>query len=29
MRYLFGTYLADEQNDAWRTYLFLGDPARS
>jgi 5-methylcytosine-specific restriction endonuclease McrA len=29
VRYLFGTYLADAQNGAWRTYLFLGDPARS
>lgn len=29
VRYLFGTYLADAQNDGWRTYLFLGDPARS
>ena len=27
LRYLFGTYLADEQNDAWRTYLFL-EPIR-
>jgi 5-methylcytosine-specific restriction endonuclease McrA len=25
LRYLFGTYLADERNDAWRSYLFLGD----
>jgi 5-methylcytosine-specific restriction endonuclease McrA len=25
VRYLYGTYLADEQNDAWRTYLFLSD----
>ncbi len=25
VRYLFGGYLADEQNDAWRTYLFLSD----
>ena len=23
MRYLFGSYLSDERNDAWRTYLFL------
>jgi 5-methylcytosine-specific restriction endonuclease McrA len=23
LRYLFGSYLADERNDAWRTYLFL------
>ena len=23
LRYLFGTYLSDERNDAWRTYLFL------
>jgi 5-methylcytosine-specific restriction endonuclease McrA len=22
-RYLYGSYLADERNDAWRTYLFL------
>ena len=28
VRYLFGSYLADEQNDAWRSYLFLSD-ARS
>ncbi len=27
VRYLFGSYLADEQNDAWRNYLFLGTPA--
>ena len=26
MRYLFGTYLADERNDAWRTFLFLEPP---
>jgi len=25
VRYLYGTYLADEQNGAWRTYLFLSD----
>ncbi len=25
VRYLYGTYLADEQNDAWRSYLFLSD----
>jgi 5-methylcytosine-specific restriction endonuclease McrA len=25
VRYLYGTYLADEQNDVWRTYLFLSD----
>jgi 5-methylcytosine-specific restriction endonuclease McrA len=25
VRYLFGTYLSDERNDAWRNYLFLGD----
>jgi 5-methylcytosine-specific restriction endonuclease McrA len=25
VRYLYGSYLADEQNDAWRTYLFLSD----
>jgi 5-methylcytosine-specific restriction endonuclease McrA len=23
VRYLFGSYLADERNDAWRGYLFL------
>jgi 5-methylcytosine-specific restriction endonuclease McrA len=23
VRYLYGTYLADERNDAWRSYLFL------
>ncbi|MBA3586184.1 MAG: HNH endonuclease [Chloroflexi bacterium] len=23
LRYLFGTYLADERNDPWRSYLFL------
>jgi 5-methylcytosine-specific restriction endonuclease McrA len=23
VRYLFGSYLADERNDAWRSYLFL------
>ena len=28
LRYLFGTYLADEQNDAWRSYLFL-EPIRA
>ena len=28
VRYLFGSYLADEQNDPWRSYLFLSD-ARS
>ena len=27
LRYLFGTYLSDERNDAWRSYLFLGEPA--
>ena len=27
VRYLFGSYLADERNDAWRTFLFL-EPAR-
>lgn len=26
VRYLFGSYLADERNDAWRGYLFL-EPA--
>ena len=29
VRYLYGTYLADEQNDAWRTYLFLDVPVRA
>ncbi len=24
-RYLYGTYLADERNDAWRTFLFMDD----
>ena len=28
VRYLFGSYLADERNDAWRTYLFL-EPERT
>jgi 5-methylcytosine-specific restriction endonuclease McrA len=28
VRYLFGSYLADQQNEPWRSYLFLGDPAR-
>ncbi len=28
LRYLFGTYLADERNDAWRSYLFL-EPVRT
>jgi hypothetical protein len=23
LRYLFGSYLSDERNDAWRTFLFL------
>jgi 5-methylcytosine-specific restriction endonuclease McrA len=23
VRYLFGSYLSDERNDAWRSYLFL------
>ena len=27
VRYLFGSYLADERNDAWRNYLFLGASA--
>ena len=27
VRYLYGSYLADEANDPWRNYLFLGDPA--
>jgi HNH endonuclease len=26
LRYLFGSYLADERNDAWRTFLFLEAP---
>jgi 5-methylcytosine-specific restriction endonuclease McrA len=26
VRYLFGSYLNDERNDAWRTYLFLEPP---
>ena len=25
VRYLYGTYLADDRNDPWRNYLFLGD----
>ena len=25
VRYLFGTYLTDVRNDAWRTFLFLDD----
>jgi len=25
VRYLFGSYLADEQNDPWRSYVFLSD----
>jgi 5-methylcytosine-specific restriction endonuclease McrA len=29
VRYLYGTYLADEQNDAWRSYLFLSDAPRN
>ncbi|MGH2429444.1 MAG: HNH endonuclease [Candidatus Limnocylindria bacterium] len=30
LRYLFGTYLSDDRNDAWRNYLFLEAPtARS
>jgi 5-methylcytosine-specific restriction endonuclease McrA len=28
VRYLFGSYLADERNDAWRTFLFL-EPAKT
>jgi len=28
LRYLFGTYLVDERNDAWRSYLFL-EPIRA
>ncbi len=24
-RYLYGSYLSDERNDAWRAYLFLDD----
>ena len=27
LRYLFGSYLADERNDAWSTFLFL-EPVR-
>ena len=27
VRYLFGSYLADERNDAWRSYLFLATEA--
>jgi hypothetical protein len=27
VRYLYGTYLADERNDNWRTYLFLDEPS--
>jgi hypothetical protein len=26
VRYLYGTYLADERNDAWRSYLVI-EPA--
>jgi hypothetical protein len=26
LRYLFGSYLADERNDAWRIFLFLEAP---
>jgi 5-methylcytosine-specific restriction endonuclease McrA len=29
VRYLFGNYLANEENEPWRTYLFLGEPSRS
>jgi 5-methylcytosine-specific restriction endonuclease McrA len=29
VRYLFGSYLADERNDAWRNYLFLGEARAS
>lgn len=29
LRYLFGSYLADDRNDAWRTYLFLEPTAPS
>jgi 5-methylcytosine-specific restriction endonuclease McrA len=25
-RYLYGSYLTDERNDAWRTFLFLDEP---
>ena len=25
VRYLYGTYLADDENDAWRAYLFMDD----
>lgn len=28
VRYLFGSYLSDERNDAWRSYLFLGEPSK-
>jgi 5-methylcytosine-specific restriction endonuclease McrA len=29
VRYLFGNYLANEENDAWRSYLFLGEAKSS
>jgi len=29
VRYLFGSYLADERNGAWRDFLFLGDAPRN
>jgi 5-methylcytosine-specific restriction endonuclease McrA len=28
-RYLYGSYLADERNDAWRTFLFVDEPSRT
>jgi 5-methylcytosine-specific restriction endonuclease McrA len=28
-RYLYGSYLSDERNDAWRTFLFVDEPARN
>ena len=28
-RYLYGSYLTDERNDAWRTFLFVDEPSRS
>jgi len=29
VRYLFGSYLTDERNGAWRDFLFLGDAPRN
>lgn len=29
VRYLFGSYLADERNGSWRDFLFLGDAPRN